>query len=191
MSRQSNLLEVDWSTIPAPPNDGATRHLSGKQISDVFLAATDGSRVCLSALSGRTVVYAYPMTGQPGMALPDGWDEVPGARGCTPQSCAFRDHYQDLIAAGARHVFGLSTQDTEYQREAAQRLHLPFPLLSDDKFELSSEIGLPTITLDSKMLLKRLALVINDGRITKVFYPVFPPDRNAADVLAWLRENPG
>jgi peroxiredoxin len=143
-----------------------------------------------TATPGRVVVYAYPMTGQPGTALPDGWDQIPGARGCTPQACSFRDHFALLRSAGADAVFGLSTQESAYQQEAAARLHLPFPLLSDRRLELARALGLPTMTVDGRMLLKRLALVIDDARITTVFYPVFPPDRNASDVLAWLKANP-
>ena len=124
---QPNLLAVDWSKIPAPEDDGAARHLAGMSLPDIALPATDGSTVNLSALRGRTVVYAYPRTGQPGAALPTGWDDIPGARGCTPQSCAFRDHFADLKSADVSHVFGLSTQDNAYQTEAAERLHLPFP----------------------------------------------------------------
>lgn len=184
-----NLTEVDWSTIPTPEDDGAADHLSGAMLPSLTLPATDGAAVDLSRLAGRSVVYAYPMTGRPGVALPDNWDAIPGARGCTPQSCAFRDHHAELTALGVDHVFGLSTQDTNYQREAAERLHLPFPLLSDAALELTRALTLPTFEAGGMTLLKRLALIIDDGRITKVFYPVFPPDRNAADVIDWLRES--
>jgi peroxiredoxin len=137
------------------------------------------------------VVFAYPRTGVPGqISLVDGWDMIPGARGCTPQSCAFRDLHKEIIAAGAALVFGLSTQDSAYQREAAERLHLPFPLLSDEKLTLAKALRLPTMDVAGMTLIKRLALVIDDAVITKVFYPVFPPDRNAGDVLAWLEQNP-
>jgi peroxiredoxin len=185
----TNLLTVDWSTLPAPHDDGAASHLAGLQLPDVVLAATDGSSVNLGKLSGRTVVYIYPLTGQPGNALPAGWDEIPGARGCTPQSCAFRDHYADLTAAGAERVFGLSSQDTPWQQEAAERLHLPFTLLSDSDFMFADALRLPSFRAQGTQLLKRMALVIDDGRITRSFYPVFPPDRNAGDVLAWLKDN--
>lgn len=190
MVEPKNLLSVDWSTLPVPHDDGAARHLSGQALPSVVLNATDGSSIDLRALPGRTVVYVYPLTGQPGNALPDGWDEIPGARGCTPQSCAFRDHFAELRAAGADRVFGLSTQDTAWQEEAAERLHLPFPLLSDADFKLTSALQLPTFEAAGETLLKRMALVIDAGRITTVFYPVFPPDRNAGDVLAWLKDNP-
>jgi peroxiredoxin len=147
--------------------------------------------VSLARCNGRTVVYAYPRMGKPGqIALVDGWDEIPGARGCTPQSCAFRDHFRELASAGAAQVFGLSTQDTAYQVEAVERLHLPFAILSDERLAFSRALRLPTMEVANLTLLKRLAMVIDDGRISKVFYPVFPPDRNAEDVLAWLKANP-
>lgn len=186
---QPALMGVDWSKIPPPPADGAMDHMTGLALPRVLLPATDGRTIDLATLAGRVVVYGYPMTGRPDIALPDGWDGIPGARGCTPQSCAFRDHHADLVAAGATAVFGLSTQDTDYQREAATRLHLPFPLLSDAGLRLASALQLPTMDVDGRTLMKRFALVIDDGTVTKVFYPVFPPDRNAGDVLAWLRSN--
>jgi peroxiredoxin len=186
----SDLLAIDWSRLPPPVDDGAARHLPGTAVPDISLLATDGSEVSLARLDGRTVVYAYPLTGRPGTALPDGWDEIPGARGCTPQSCAFRDHYLDLLGAGAGHVFGLSTQDSPYQREAAERLHLPFRLLSDAALRLTTGLKLPAMLVDGATLLKRMALIIDDGVITHVFYPVFPPDRNAVEVLEWLRAQP-
>jgi peroxiredoxin len=182
-----NLLDVDWSKIPAPTDDGGARHLQRMQVPDVPLAATDGTQVSLGKLAGRVIVFAYPRTGEPGKpSLVDGWDMIPGARGCTPQTCAFRDLHKVLIEAGAARVFGLSTQDTAYQRAAAERLHLPFPLLSDEKLALTKALKLPTMQAAGLTLIKRLALIIDDGRISKVFYPVFPPDKNAADVLAWL-----
>jgi peroxiredoxin len=188
---QRNLLEVDWSKIPAPTDDGGAAHLNGMELPDVALVATDDTSVTLSALSGRTVVFAYPRTGEPGrIALVDDWDMIPGARGCTPQTCAFRDLFAELKAAGARYVFGLSTQSNEYQIEMASRLHLPFPVLSDERLELTRALNLPTMQVAGLTLIKRLALIIDDGRITHVFYPVFPPDRNAGDVLEWLKENP-
>ena len=176
--------------LPVPEDDGAARHLPGMRVPSVPLPATDGTVVDLAALHGRTVVYAYPRTGEPDRAPPDGWDAIPGARGCTPQSCAFRDHHADLAAAGAR-VFGLSTQTTDYQREAVDRLHLPFPLLSDADLLLVRAMALPTFATSGMTLTRRLTLVVRDGVVEHVFYPVFPPDRNAADVLAWLRHHPG
>jgi peroxiredoxin len=150
------------------------------------LPATDGTTVDLSSLPGRVVVYAYPRTGIPGVENPPGWDLIPGARGCTPQSCAFRDHFAELKALGVRRLFGLSTQDTAYQREVAERLHLPFPILSDEQLKLTAALRLPTFQTSGMTLLKRLTQVIHDGKIEHVFYPVFPPDRNASDVIAWL-----
>jgi len=188
---QKNLLEVDWSKIPAPTDDGAAKHLVGKRMPSLSLLATDDTAVDLSMLTGRTVVFAYPRTGEPGkISLVDDWDMIPGARGCTPQTCAFRDLFAELKAAGAEHVFGLSTQDNVYQTEMASRLHLPFPVLSDEKLALSRALKLPTMEVAGLTLLKRLALIVDDGVITHVFYPVFPPDRNAGDVLAWLQDNP-
>ena len=176
----------DWSTIPAPVDDGGTRHLLGAQMASVPLPATDGSVVDLAALAGRSIVYAYPRTGQPGIDNPPGWDLIPGARGCTPQSCSFRDHFAELKALGVAQLFGLSTQDPTYQREAAERLHLPFAMLSDEHLRLTRAMKLPTFAASGMTLLKRVTLVIDDGIVKHVFYPVFPPDRSAADVVAWL-----
>lgn len=186
MSRTDDLYRLP-DDIPAPLDDGATDHLPGTRLPSVPLISTAGEPVDLSKLPGRTVVYCYPRTGRPDQDLPQGWDEIPGARGCTPQSCSFRDHHEELRALGAR-VFGLSTQDTEYQREAAGRLRLPFELLSDERLEFAGALALPTFEADSMILLKRLTLVIEDGRIEKVFYPVFPPDKNAEEVIGWLSE---
>lgn len=177
------------SNLPVPEDDGAARHLTGLALPDIRLRATDGSEISLGALAGRSVVYAYPRTGVPGQPLPNGWDDIPGARGCTPQSCAFRDHFAELKAAGVDQVFGLSTQTTEYQREVAERLHLPFRLLSDAGLQLTRALALPTFEIDGMTLIKRLTLIIDEGRITKVFYPVFPPDQNAGEVLGWLQES--
>ncbi|MBO0764953.1 MAG: peroxiredoxin [Hyphomicrobiaceae bacterium] len=190
-TNQPSLNEVDWSKIPAPQDDGGARHLTGMVVPEVVLGATDGRQVSLAKIPGRVVVFAYPRTGIPGQISPvDNWDTIPGARGCTPHACGFRDLHKDLSAAGAARVFGLSTQDTAYQREAVERLNLPFPLLSDEKLALSHALRLPLMQVADMTLIKRLALVIDDGRIAKVFYPVFPPDRNAGEVLAWLRHNP-
>lgn len=181
-----NPLELP-DDLPVPLDDGAARHLAGLALPDVALAATDGSQVNLSRLPGRTVVYVYPRTGRPGQPMPTGWNAIPGARGCTPQSCSFRDHFNELRALGVRQLYGLSTQDSDYQREAVERLHLPFAILSDAQFALQRALRLPTFEVDGMVLLKRMALAIDDGTIVKVFYPVFPPDRSAAEVLAWLR----
>ena len=180
----------DWTRIPAPRDDGAAAHLNGTALPSVPLPATDGTEVDLATLAGRTVVYAYPRTGRPGVPNPPGWDLIPGARGCTPQSCAFRDHFAELRALGVARVFGLSTQDTAYQAEAAARLHLPFPLLSDERGALTRALRLPTFEVEGMVLLRRLTLVIDAGRITRVFYPVFPPDRNAGAVVSWLSGRP-
>jgi peroxiredoxin (alkyl hydroperoxide reductase subunit C) len=188
---QGNLLEVDWSKIPAPEDDGAANHLTGMTIPPVSLRATNDTAVTLSELTGRTVVFGYPRTGEPGkIGLVDDWDMIPGARGCTPQTCSFRDLFAELKAAGAKHVFGLSTQSNEYQTEMAGRLHLPFPVLSDEQLELSDALSLPTMDVADLTMIKRMAMIIDDGKITHVFYPVFPPDRNAGDVLVWLKANP-
>ena len=188
--RDNNTATPDWSSIPAPLDDGACDHLSGAALPAVTLAATDGTLVNLAALPARSVVYAYPRTGQPGVPNPPGWDLIPGARGCSPQSCAFRDHFNELQTLGVARVFGLSVQPTDYQREAAARLHLPFPLLSDAAGELTASLRLPTFEIAGLRLLKRFTLVIDDGVITRVFYPVFPPDENAAQVIAWLKAHP-
>ena len=173
--------------LPVPQDDGAARHLTGARLPDIALAATDGSSVNLSRLTGRAVVYIYPRTGRPGQALPTGWNGIPGARGCTPQSCGFRDHFADLKRLGVAHLFGLSTQTSDYQREAVERLHLPFPVLSDDGFKLTRALNLPTFTAAGMELIKRMVFVIDDGVMTKVFYPVFPPDKSAEEVVDWLR----
>jgi peroxiredoxin len=177
--------------IPAPQDDGAAAHLAGMTLPDLALPATQNAQsaaqVNLSALKGRTVVYIYPRTGVPGTDLPPGWNDIPGARGCTPQSCSFRDHFGELQRFGVAQLFGLSTQDTAYQQEAATRLHLPFAILSDENLALTKALKLPTFVTSGMTLLKRMALVINDGVIVKAFYPVFPPDKNAEEVIAWLQ----
>ena len=181
----------NWTTLPpglpVPTDDGAAAHLTGLKLPAIALAATAGGTVDLSAQRGRTVVFAYPRTGEPGKPLftPD-WDSIPGARGCTPHTCAFRDLHGEFQALGCA-LFGLSTQTTAYQREMTDRLHVPFPVLSDAKLELTRALRLPTFVAAGEVLIKRLAWVADDGRITKVFYPVFPPDKNAEEVLGWLR----
>lgn len=179
------------SGLPRPVDDGAAADLPGVTMPSVVLAATDGRSVDLAGLGpDTTILYVYPMTGRPGVDLPDGSDAIPGARGCTPEACAVRDHHVDLRAAGARTVYGLSSQDPDYQREAVERLHLPFSMLSDGDLVLSRLLGLPTFEVRQTTLYKRLTMVITDGQIEYVFYPVFPPDEHAAEVLAWLRDHP-
>lgn len=186
----SDTLDRLPPDLPAPQDDGATDHLAGMRLPSVPLPATDGRTIDLAGLPGTVVVYAYPRTGRPEVGVPAGWNEIPGARGCTPQSCAFRDHHAELEALGAN-VFGLSTQDTAYQREAVERLHLPFPLLSDEGLAFARGLRLPTFTFDGMTLLRRVTLIVRNGTIVKVFYPVFPPDRNAEEVIAWLQAEQG
>jgi len=176
--------------LPVPVDDGAADHLSGMAMPQLSLPSTAGRRVDLSRLGApRTVIYCYPRTGVPGEPLPEGWDMIPGARGCTPQTCDFRDHHQELAQVRAE-VFGLSTQTTEYQREMANRLHLPFEVLSDAEFKFCNTMRLPTFEVAGMRLIKRLTLIVRERRIEHVLYPVFPPDESAAQVLRWLREHP-
>jgi peroxiredoxin len=176
--------------LPTPVDDGACDHLIGMQMPPVSLSSTVGRMVGLGRLTApRTVIYCYPMTGVPGKPLPNGWDMIPGARGCTPQSCSFRDHHRELAELGAE-VFGLSTQETDYQREMVERLHLPFEVLSDAEFKLCGALRLPTFEVEGMRLIKRLTLIVRDRMIETVFYPVFPPDRSANQVIEWLSQNP-
>jgi len=180
-----NQLPTD---LPVPQDDGASNHLVGMPLPNVALLATDGSMVNLWQLPGRLVTYCYPMTGQPNVPLPEGWNQIPGARGCTPQSCAFRDHYQELQALHAN-VFGLSVQSTEYQREMATRLHLPFQVLSDEQYQFQKALNLPTFVAAGMTLLKRVTFISHQGRIEAVHYPIFPSDSDPAWVLDYLRIN--
>jgi peroxiredoxin len=172
-----------------PENDGACAHLPGTKAPDIALGSTEGIKVNLSELAGRTIVYCYPRMGKPGQMIPESWNAIPGARGCTNQSCSFRDHFSELVAAGAEHLFGLSTQDVNDLREAADRLHLPFSLLSDEELKFANALNLPRFQYNGLTLIKRLTLVIDDGMVTHVLYPVFPPDRSAEQTLEWLRLN--
>jgi peroxiredoxin len=173
--------------LPRPTDDGAAAHLPGRPVPSIPLPATSGGPIDLAHVGPRPIVlYIYPMTGRPGVPLPDGWDLIPGARGCTPQTCGFRDAYQELRALGVD-VMGLSTQDTDYQREMVTRLHVPFPILSDAAFHFADALQLPRFTVGGRVLLKRLTLILRAGRIEHVFYPVFPPNESAAVVLQWLR----
>ncbi len=173
--------------LPVPEDDGAADHLLSTPMPHVKLPSTTGQQVALDRLGpDRTVLYIYPLTGQPGVDLPNGWNAIPGARGCTPEACGFRDHYAELRAAGATAVYGLSSQDSDHQRELADRLGLPFPLLADTALQLAETLELPTFTVGGERLYKRLTLVIAAGQIEHVFYPIFPPDQHAAQVLDWL-----
>ena len=175
------------SDLPAPEDDGAADLLPGTAMPHLELPSTAGRGVTLDQLDpGRAVLYIYPMTGQPGVDLPEGWNAIPGARGCTPETCGFRDHYAELKAAGAVTVYGLSSQSTDYQAELSERLRLPFEIISDTGHELADALDLPTFTVGDQRLYKRLTLIIADARIEHVFYPIFPPDEHAAEVLAWL-----
>jgi peroxiredoxin len=164
--------------------------LTGQSLPGMTLSATDDSSVDLSTLGGRTVVYAYPRTAEPGVPSPEGWDEIPGAKGCTPQSCSFRDHAAELRAIGVAQLFGLSSQTPDYQKEAATRLHLPFPLLSDADHRFKEAMAMPDFEAGGMRLFKRLTMVIDDGKITKVFYPVDDPASDAENVLTWCGDNP-
>jgi peroxiredoxin len=178
------------TNLPVPEDDGAAEHLPGRNVPRVALPSTGGETIMIDALGkSRTVIYVYPLTGRPGTDLPEGWDSIPGARGCTPESCGFRDHYSALLNAGARRVFGLSSQETDYQQEVVQRLDLPFEMLADPTLKLASELGLPTFEAGGRTLYKRLTLIVRGGLIEHVFHPVFPPDEHAEQVLDWLEDN--
>jgi peroxiredoxin len=181
----AELLSVPAS-LPVPIDDGAADHLLGAEVPSLRLPSTLGGELDIAEVSvGLVVVYVYPRTGRPGEPLPEGWDEIPGARGCTPQSCAFRDHVCDLAVYGAS-IIGISAQSFAEQLEFSEREHIPYPLLSDDELKLAAALRLPTFEAAGMQLYRRLTLVAQAGRIVKVFYPVFPPQRNAVDVLAWL-----
>lgn len=185
----SSIATPDWSTLPVPEDDGAARHLPGLRLPSLPLAATDNTTVDLARLAGRVVLFVYPRSGRPNQPNPPGWDQIPGARGCTTQCNAFRDAFAELRALGVDHLFGLSVQSTADQREMAQRQQLPFPILSDEDFALTRALRLPSFTTSGMTLLKRLTLVARNAVIEHVFYPVFPPDQNAAAVAAWLRSH--
>jgi peroxiredoxin len=180
-----NQLPTD---LPIPQDDGSTKHLKGMKLPNVYLNATNGQSINLGDIKGKLVIYCYPMTGQPNVALPDGWDQIPGARGCTPQSCSFRDHYQELQALGAE-VVGLSVQTTEYQKEMADRLHLPFSVVSDVNYEFQKALNMPTFIAAGMTLLKRVTLITNNGVIEAVHYPIFPSDSDPAWVIDYLKIN--
>ena len=171
--------------LPIPEDDGACDHLSGMEVPSIILRATNDEEINIGSLNGYSVIYIYPMTGKPDVALPEGWNEIPGARDCTPQSFSFRDIHDDL-KKNAR-LFGLSSQETDYQQEAKERLHLPFELLSDTNFQLKQQLALPTFTVEGVERYKRVTLIIENNIIKNVFYPVFPPDSNAGEVLDWFK----
>jgi peroxiredoxin len=178
--------------LPEPEDDGAAAHLPGVRMPAITLPSSDGARVDLAELGpGRTVLYFYPLTGRPGVELPQGWDAIPGARGCTTEACDFRDHLEELKAAGVARVYGLSSQSSAYQAELVERLHLPFPMLSDEPGLLADALRLPTFAAEGQpRLYARLTLVVDDGVVEHVFYPVFPPNTHAQQVLEWAREHP-
>jgi peroxiredoxin len=181
-----NLAELPRD-LPMPTDDGAAKHLSGLHLPSILLNATNGSSINIGNLKGWHVIYIYPMTGQPNTPLPAGWDAIPGARGCTPQSCSFRDYFDDFAELNVK-VYGISTQTAEQQLEAKKRLHLPFELLSDSQLMLRNAVNFPMFQVGELNLYKRLTIVINDNQIVKVFYPVFPPDKNAEEVIEWLKK---
>jgi peroxiredoxin/DNA-binding transcriptional MerR regulator len=191
----SGGMESDYLTLPAdlpvPDDDHAADHLIGTTVPHVALECTSGKKIRLDMLGERrTVIYIYPLTGRPGTDLPEGWNAIPGARGCTPESCGFRDHFRDLLEAGAGRVFGLSSQDIDYQSEVVERLSLPFDMLSDPGFVLADALGLPTFEAGGHRLFKRLTMVLRGGAVEHVFYPIFPPNEHAEQVLTWLRDHP-
>jgi len=185
MTTNLNQLPTD---LPIPQDDGSTKHLKEMKLPNVYLNATNGQSINLGDIKGKLVIYCYPMTGQPNVALPDGWDQIPGARGCTPQSCSFRDHYQELHALDAE-VVGLSVQTTEYQKEMADRLHLPFPVVSDVNYEFQKALNMPTFIAAGMTLLKRVTLIANNGVIEAVHYPIFPSDSDPDWVMDYLKSN--
>jgi peroxiredoxin len=177
------------TNLPRPVDDGACDHLPGATLPDLALPCTDGDSINFRDIEVRTVIYIYPMTGRPDVELPADWDEIPGARGCTPQSCAFRDHHAELINLQTN-VFGLSTQSRDYQREMQSRLHLPFEIVSDESLALKKSLRLPTFFAAGMELYKRVTLIVENNKIAKVFYPIFPPDQNAVEVVDWLSGQP-
>jgi peroxiredoxin len=175
--------------LPAPVDDGSCRHLPGMQVPSLWLQSTAGGSLNLAEINAPTaVVYCYPMTGKPGEPLPPGWDTIPGARGCTPETCSFRDHYQEMSGLGAK-VLGISAQTTGDQQEMVERLHVPFEVLSDSDLALTRALNLPTFQIEGRTFIKRLTLILRQGRIAHVFYPIFPPNAHAEEVLSWLSRN--
>ena len=185
---QKNLTNVDWSKIPEPKGDENLNHLNNYIIEPIKLKSTNDKLVELSEFKGLTIIYIYPMTGQPDKPLPDNWDNIPGARGCTPQSCSFRDNFHELKKLNISNIFGLSSQTSEYQKEMTQRLKLPYEVLSDEKLEFTKQLNLPTFEVGEMKLIKRITLILDNNKIIKFFYPVFPPDKNVDEVIAYLKK---
>lgn len=198
---EDRLREVDDLLVlpeglPVPHDDGAADHLEGMRVPSMRLSSTGGGEKDLSEISagGRVIVYCYPLTGAPGVDLPEDWDAIPGARGCTPEACSFRDHHEEIGELGAE-VFGLSSQTVGYQRDLVARLRLPFEVLSDSELEFAGKLGLPTFEVEEPVasqpttLIKRITLVLRHGKVEKVFYPIFPPNEHADEVVAWLSRN--
>ena len=183
---QKNLSNVDWSKIPAPKGEENLSHLNNYTIKQVKLKSTDDKLVELSEIKGLTIIYIYPMTGQPDKPLPDNWDNIPGARGCTPQSCSFRDNFSQLKKLNVDNIFGLSTQNNQYQKEMVKRLSLPYQVLSDEKLEFAKQLNLPVFEVENMKLIKRITLILNNNMIIKYFYPIFPPDKNVEEVIKFL-----
>ena len=183
---QKSLTNIDWSKIPAPKGEENLSHLNNYTIKQAKLKSTDDKLVELSEIKGLTIIYIYPMTGQPDKPLPDNWDNIPGARGCTPQSCSFRDNFNEFKKLNVDNIFGLSTQNTEYQKEMVKRLNLPYQVLEDEKLEFTNQLKLPTFEVENMKLIKRTTLILSNNKIIKYFYPVFPPDKNVNDVIKFL-----
>lgn len=183
-----NLLTLP-DNLPVPEDDGACNHLAGTKFPDLNISSTSNRDVNLAAEKGINVIYFYPMIGNPNSPPMVGWNDIPGARGCTPQSCEFKNHYSELIQLGVKNIFGASSQDIEEQKEACARLHLPFELLNDSELNLANVLNLPTFNYKDKRLIKRLTMIVESGKIIKVFYPVFPPNENAERIIEWLKKN--
>jgi peroxiredoxin len=184
---QDVLLSIP-KDLPIPLNDGACEHLEKMLLPNVSLWSTDNQEITLSCLSGWNVIFCYPMTGRPGFAIPEGWVQIPGAAGCTPQVCSYREHHSEFKRNSVG-VYGISTQTPEAQKEAVNRLELSYPLLSDANHSFSSALKLPLLEVGGLKLIKRLTLILNNGVIKKCFYPVFPPDKNVVEVMDWLIKN--
>ncbi len=182
------MAQLTDLSLPTPIDDGGCDHLKGMYLPNITLNSTNDNKINLGELKGLYILYFYPMTGRPDVESPEGWDEISGAKGCTPQSCSFRDNSQVLTSLNVK-VFGISTQSTAYQKEMVERLHLPFEVLSDEDLKLTKKLDLPTLTVNDMTLTKRITLICDEGKIVKVFYPVFPPDKNVDEVINWIKNN--